>query len=606
MNVGDKVHDSAKFLLPMDRPEGPAGISRAVLDKDMQMYRVTTRGHKEKELFPVQLTSTVPRPDTPVPKSPIEGHLGLPLKPENFNWADKIEEAEALDNLVFPGVQTQISSYSEDADQRQIVLQDLEEEVIASNGEQPDEDKATVVPSYGRAMKALDLDAVFGGEATDLEEDSEEVAAASDGGDSTLDIEEGLEDGDSSSALPELRQYIPESVVDETRVVFDSLPLRDRDQPKEDAAWAFSVRCAEWQHMCKASRVLRSQKAHKRKPLQAGADRGLKEFLGFLAGKDNLSHPPVSSKKDEVPFHHINFLGNRVSTKSATLPELSLWLAITSSRKLPFNPLTRQGVIAAQATKLIDPIQYTGPTDVLQLSGTKLLNAVTGFVEKVYHPIGSWRFDTGGEDEIPPRALDYDNWMWDNSALEFEQMQKPHFVDPEADGDVVLNDDNKAGPMLVRSVYKAPRPQSARSKLCIVERAGQDTEELSSHLPSVSYQARYIYLPLPSTPKVNLGIAEPRAEEDLETRTIDSSTSTSTSAPNSPPTSTPLTHLSPTLLPTAESSTPDPNFLEIPYADISEIPGKPRTSHSVIYSPFAVAVGKKAYEIGDWVSSCFW
>lgn len=501
MNIGHVVFDSAKFLLPMDRPEGPAGVLSAVLDQTLQMYRVITRGAKEKKNFPVHLTRTVPRSNPSLPNVSSEKHLGITLKPKKFNWADEVEEAASLGDKAFPGHESQTSSISEDEEFpfcpsvpgfSMIRLNKIsKDEIIASDAERPNEDKGVVVPSPGRAMEALDLDAVFGGEMTDLEEDSEELSAPPVRSNSAPTTFQGRDAGISNPTPVNLRQYIPNDIFEEANSLYNDLPPKYREHLKEDLAWSFSLHRVEWQYMCKASQMLRGQEAYKQPKAQKAVD-----------------------EKEETFFHHLNFLGQRVFTKSATSPELSLWLAISSSRMSLFPSCTRRGVIASQATKLIDPIQYTGPLDILKLSGTKLRNAVTGFVEKVYYPNGTWRFEESEEDEIPPREIDENSVCWDNRNLEFRQMQKPYFMGPESFGDIVVNDGNASHPLA--QTYTRALSRRAPSKLCFVENADPGMEVISSHLPPVLDQAQHREAPSPGTPRVNLSILESQAAEDVE------------------------------------------------------------------------------------------
>lgn len=122
----------------------------------------------------------------------------------------------------------------------------------------------------------------------------------------------------------------------------------------------------------------------------------------------------ISTVSAEPEFHHLNILGYPVYHRSSTPAAVSLWLAFTSQKKQTSLAFSRQGVICAQATKLVDPFFFYGEDATLQLCGTELQNAVVGLVERAYTDQGTWRYDCFSENDEVPRCI--------------EVVQNQHFV----------------------------------------------------------------------------------------------------------------------------------------------------------------------------------
>ena len=119
----------------------------------------------------------------------------------------------------------------------------------------------------------------------------------------------------------------------------------------------------------------------------------------------NQAKKVVGPAVEEVQPHHLNYLQQPVFHKTDTPPEVSLWVVCSGQAKFR-DPFSRQGVVSAQAGKLIDPFCYSGPLELLQFKGTRLRDEVTGYVEKEYHPTGTWILDRYSSDETVPHAVE--------------------------------------------------------------------------------------------------------------------------------------------------------------------------------------------------------
>lgn len=188
------------------------------------------------------------------------------------------------------------------------------------------------------------------------------------------------------------------------------------------------------------------------------------------------------------PFHHLNLLGNPVYHKSSTPPEVSLWLAFTAHKKWIFPSFSRQGVIASQATKLVDPFMYSGSEDLLQYSGSELRNSVVGLVHKAYTDEGAWRSDRYDEDEPVPKTSGVDKgYVYDHRDAT-GGLQGPHWMSRDDCDDTIVNDGKGSPPP--QSTRRNPDEASTYtpSKLSIVESADYysleaEAEEPCSQLP---------------------------------------------------------------------------------------------------------------------------
>ena len=153
-----------------------------------------------------------------------------------------------------------------------------------------------------------------------------------------------------------------------------------------------------------------------------------------------LSTQTKAMVNPEPPFHHLNFLFQKVYTKSATPPEVSLWAAVSCHRLyerlgVP-RACSKKAVLISQAWRYVDPYSFSGPDELLELEGTKLREAVVGYAEKVYEPCGIWDNDWYDEDENIPKSL-YQVQEWYNTSGEnFYNAVLPYYMD--AGDDVVI------------------------------------------------------------------------------------------------------------------------------------------------------------------------
>lgn len=292
-----------------------------------------------------------------------------------------------------------------------------------------------------QGYKDLDLDRIFGGSATDVEEEDEEHAVTTSSGShytNTLTPTKSM-----------LRSHLPEDLSDQIVDYYKSLPEELHEESQKEFAWFLSRANVEWDYMSTASRCIKSLGEYKRKYL-AAADRSCDWFWENGRPLDTRHPPavsvassvPVASSKIEPPFHHLSFLGHPVYCKSSTPAAVSFWRAFTT-HQVVFPPFSRRGVINSQATKLIDPFVYLGDPefkDIEEFSGTSLFNAVVGRVEKAYADYGTWQDDIPDEYDEVLRLVEWDDpnvyRPWHFTC----EQQLPHEVSLDDDGDTIIND----------------------------------------------------------------------------------------------------------------------------------------------------------------------
>lgn len=177
------------------------------------------------------------------------------------------------------------------------------------------------------------------------------------------------------------------------------------------------------------------------------------------------------SIQNQPLHHHKNFNDDSMYDKSATAPEVSLWAAFASSEKAAFEPISREGVIVAEAIRLIDPVRYFGPESLLALKGSEFREAVTGYVEKVYKENNAfWPYDCYGDDEQYPTSAEDADFYLSSKVDGFENLQKPYLMQA-ADGDTIINDDKRLHLPLIQRSLGNERHTIGRSKLCIMQSA---------------------------------------------------------------------------------------------------------------------------------------
>ncbi|MCJ1427693.1 hypothetical protein MMC29_005598 [Sticta canariensis] len=306
------------------------------------------------------------------------------------------------------------------------------------------EDQARKNTSMQHSIAILDLDAVFGGSATDLEDEDEEPAPTktTTGGSSA----NGAKSSRSTKSI--LRSLLPEDLSGQIDEFQDELPADFHEESQRTFARFFSEANVEWRHMWKASKELRESGVYvPKKPKEA--DRSCDWFWDNGRPSETKSAPSVQAEADEneLPFHHVNFLGHPVYHKSSTPAAVSLWLVYTSGGNHPFHPFSRQGVIMSQATKLIDPFVYFGPEDLLAHSGTELRNAVVGLVERLYSEEGTWPEDEDDEnDELLRNPEDWIRKCVKNNGTFPCALQAPYEMYRVDCEDTIINDGKDSHP----------------------------------------------------------------------------------------------------------------------------------------------------------------
>ena len=275
-----------------------------------------------------------------------------------------------------------------------------------------------------------------------------------------------------------LRHFVPEDVQSEVNDYYRALPPKRQNLQ----GWIFATNVIEWGYMTLISKQLEEWGVYKHVPLQQADSFDVWQSKYLHKAK----HPDVAQASASLlkittdscdqesatssPFHHINFLGQKVFKKSRTPPEVSLWVAIMSERFSTFEPLTRKGVLASQAMKMVDPFQFRGPKHFLELSGTELRDSVTGYVDKVYLPVGTWVKDRYEEDEEMPKTTEEVSTYWDNREFGFDQMQTPYLMQPD-DNDIVINDNVAFHPTCQKLVDGQPYTGYGPSKLSEMQMA---------------------------------------------------------------------------------------------------------------------------------------
>ncbi|KAL8861649.1 MAG: hypothetical protein Q9178_001850 [Gyalolechia marmorata] len=136
-------------------------------------------------------------------------------------------------------------------------------------------------------------------------------------------------------------------------------------------------------------------------------------------------------------FKHYNYFRERVPHRSDTPATVSLFAQLAWSRKVTHDPMSRIGVIMSQANKYVDPVVYTGPTELLKLEGTEFKERVTGYVTKVRDSDG-WFGPIDGETTIMDvNEINEDFCADDESSY---NAQRPYFVNKDRDvGELVIN-----------------------------------------------------------------------------------------------------------------------------------------------------------------------
>ena len=225
---------------------------------------------------------------------------------------------------------------------------------------------------------------------------------------------------------PQLQHHIPKDVIAQAIQKFSQLPGK-RWNAKE---WAMVIGSVKYAYLHTAH--IRCVNDENYQPPRLGEF----EKFGLLCPHvHGIKQPPIQVKDKKVnahkTYHHENYLKHPVDYRTSTSPQISLWLVHFSCRRnKPFNSHIRQGVLASQATKTVDPFLYTGPQQYLETYvGTKLQNEVVGHVNRVYEPKGTWQ-KSQYQDEAAP-MLPNDVGYFFNADRGCEGMQIPYYMDPK-------------------------------------------------------------------------------------------------------------------------------------------------------------------------------
>ena len=324
------------------------------------------------------------------------------------------------------------------------------------------------------AFERMDLDAVFGGPADDLCEDYEARNRAartgintcahpnivgtfhtSEGEDVASNVDVVLpkklsridEHSKPEFISPRTWRYIPED--DNYRIMeyMERLPTVAITKKRFELA----SQIFKWEHMYLATQYYKEKGSYKHEPLRQ-ADRSRDWFWEptnadnrrpydprILAATANSAAPSAVGVTFKPYKHHLNFMQEPGYHKNDTIPEISLWL-VHSGHTKDYEPISLKGVLAAQAGKLIHPFVYNGPEKLLGMRGTKLRDAVTGYVDKVYHAQGTWMDEDYGMNEVRPKAIQDSGFtdVWSSVG----RPQPPYFVTQD-DKLADINDDGR-------------------------------------------------------------------------------------------------------------------------------------------------------------------
>ena len=342
-----------------------------------------------------------------------------------------------------------------------LVIEDVANSSMARDLPQPMEQKPS--PVVEAEWEEIDLDAAFGMGATDLEDDDDQddvtvimskITKDSPSPELISKLEQDRQAlfvgarGQAPQQKPRLQQYIQGDFTAEASEDFANLPKERWDA----AGWAYAIGTIKYYYWHAAHKYC-SDKGYYQHPRLEESERSwnwsaeskAKEAQRPSCPRISLTEQPPSPNLDEAvvtnPYHHENYLMHPVVGKTSTSPETSLWLAhFAYRRKAIFDPITRQGVLASQATKTVDPYQYIGPQEYLQkYTGTRLQNAILGYVNRIYTPRGSWQLWEYEDEAVPVLPSDVE---WFNNAEQgYEGMQLPYFMNPNESRDMVVNGD---------------------------------------------------------------------------------------------------------------------------------------------------------------------
>ena len=230
----------------------------------------------------------------------------------------------------------------------------------------------------------------------------------------------------------------------------------------------------------------------------------LKELLG-LTNSSYAVHFHQTAPKTPVlsnvlvsnagALHHINFNGDWIYERSFTTPEISFFaICSTKYKQLLHNgravrSVDRKAVLAAQAFKYVDPVQYRGSDEApplelhgQPLTGSRLRDYVTGQVDVVYQPYGTWTTDKfGSNDNVPIPILDGDQYHH-GQMVEYMFQHPPLYIQPDDLKDKIcnVNDDENS-----RRRSSRPRVLTLTSSSYLRKAIQTDKDDYHPHTETV-------------------------------------------------------------------------------------------------------------------------
>lgn len=331
-------------------------------------------------------------------------------------------------------------------------------------------DKETLAVDRNSGVEDIDLDKVFGGAADDLFEDYEAQNRAARTGintraDQTLaDAVHASEENNLPRNTSMVLFHTPGSSnnLSESTSATSTLQRTAPVEAEDEADWYVS----KWENMCAATQRAKLEGRYEHQTLQA-ADRSI-DWFWEPTNEDNrhkydprifsaAAEPATNNVRklkatiavEKRTLHHLNYLQQPVFHKSDTPPEVSLWAVCSGHTKGHHLKFTRRGVVSSQAGKLVDPFSYSGPPELLVYKGTRLRDEVTGYVDKVYHPTGTWKLDQYGCDEVVPHVIGGEPYVDIENGPEYPYCPQPVHIMNQAkeirrstDGTTPLYPDN--------------------------------------------------------------------------------------------------------------------------------------------------------------------
>lgn len=336
----------------------------------------------------------------------------------------------------------------------------------------------------------IDLEAAFGGSATDLEEEFEDVNSQPA---AVCVATASLTEEDTGFKSPNLRQHIPDDIEERTNYICQTR-FSDGDGHVVAGGWALAKACAQWEYMSEAARENKRLGLFKRQgviPEEVSKSCATSWEKGECPmGKPSARPLAALDETAPGPCHHINFLGEPCATRSNTPPEDSFWAVITSNNRFHHETFSRQGVIVAQANKLVDPFEFDpAACDLSQLAGSELRDAAVGKVRKVYLDCGTWVDDVYSTKDHVPVPLSYESMMskcvyWKGTYRRYS-LQQPHRINNLLDlEDLVVNKGEIIPP---KRHYREPNDLflSSPSKLCTMELVEDEEPEARPMIPYI-------------------------------------------------------------------------------------------------------------------------